>query len=201
MSDKSKPLTTEMVKVSEIIPNQSNPRVIRDGKFKKLVNSIREFPEMLNLRPIVVDNEMVVLGGNMRLKAAIEAGFEEVPVIKASSLTEEQKQEFIIKDNVAFGDWDWEVLNNDWDIKDIENWGLELNLGDSDMFDVEDDKPERTGERPMATDDDYSVFECVMRHENKLRLILGINEAKEKHGLEKTEDALIAIVNKYLNHD
>jgi ParB-like chromosome segregation protein Spo0J len=129
MSKSPSPLTTEMVKVSDIKPNEVNPRVIRDAKFQKLVKSIKEFPEMLNLRPIVVDTDMVVLGGNMRLKAAIEAGFSEVPVIKASSLNEEQKREFIIKDNVAFGEWDWDILSNDWDTKEINDWGLSFPSG------------------------------------------------------------------------
>ena len=91
----------EKWKVSEVKANPNNPRIIKDDKFKKLVQSIKEFPEMLELRPIVVNNDGVVLGGNMRLKACKEAGLKEVPVIKASELTEEQQKEFIIKDNVV----------------------------------------------------------------------------------------------------
>jgi len=115
-----------IVKISEIKSNPNNPRLIKDDKFKKLVKSIQEFPEMLKLRPIVVNNEMIVLGGNMRLKACIEAGLKEVYILKADDLTEEQQKEFIVKDNVGFGEWDWDILANKWDTEKLENWGLIL---------------------------------------------------------------------------
>ena len=92
--------------------NPNNPRLIKDDKFTKLVQSIKDFPEMLEIRPIVVNSDMVVLGGNMRLKACKEAGIKEVPIIIADNLTEEQQREFLIKDNVSGGEWDWEVLAN-----------------------------------------------------------------------------------------
>jgi len=114
------------IKISDIKPNPNNPRQIKDDKFKKLVQSIKDFPEMLALRPIVVNDEMVVLGGNMRLKACKEAGLKEVPIIKASELTEDQQREFIIKDNVGFGEWDWDSLANEWDAIELEAWGLDL---------------------------------------------------------------------------
>jgi len=115
----------EIVKISKIKPNENNPRLIKDDKFKKLVKSIKTFPEMLELRPIVVNDDMVVLGGNMRLKACKEAGLKDVPIIKAENLTEEQQREFIIKDNVGFGEWEWDLLANEWDTKELEDWGLE----------------------------------------------------------------------------
>lgn len=114
------------VEISKIKNNENNPRYIKDENFKKLVKSIKDFPEMLELRPIVVDNDMVVLGGNMRLKACIEAGLKEVPIIIADQLTEEQKKEFIIKDNVGFGEWDWDILANEWDIDLLEDWSLKV---------------------------------------------------------------------------
>ena len=114
------------IKISDIKPNPNNPRQIKDDKFKKLVQSIKDFPEMLALRPIVVNDEMVVLGGNMRLKACKEAGLKEVSIIKASELTEDQQREFIIKDNVGFGEWDWDSLANEWDAIELEAWGLDL---------------------------------------------------------------------------
>ncbi len=98
-------MTIETVKISEIKPNPNNPRVVKDDKFKKLVKSIKDFPQMLNIRPIVVNDDMIVLGGNMRLKACKEAGLSELPIIKASQLTEEQQREFIIKDNLGYGEW------------------------------------------------------------------------------------------------
>jgi hypothetical protein len=114
----------ESVKISTVKSNPNNPRVIKDDKFDKLVQSIKDFPQMLEIRPIVVNDDMIVLGGNMRLKACKEAGLKEVPIIKASDLTEEQQREFIIKDNVGFGEWDWEQLK-EWDGEELENWGLD----------------------------------------------------------------------------
>lgn len=115
-----------LVKISEIISNPNNPRIIKDDKFIKLVKSIQTFPEMLKLRPIVVNDNMVVLGGNMRLKACKEAGLEEVYIIKATELTEEQQREFIIKDNVGYGEWDYDILVDEWDTTELEEWGLEV---------------------------------------------------------------------------
>jgi hypothetical protein len=114
------------VKISEVKSNPNNPRIIKDDKFQKLVKSIKEFPEMLNIRPIVVNADMVVLGGNMRLKACKEAGLKEVAIIKAEDLTEDQQKQFIIKDNVGFGEWDWEGLANQWDEDKLAEWGLDI---------------------------------------------------------------------------
>ena len=116
----------QIVKTKEIIANDTNPRVIKDEKFKKLVQSIKDFPQMLHLRPIVVNDDMIVLGGNMRLRAVQEVGLKEVPIIKASDLTEEQQKEFIIKDNVGFGEWDWDVLANEWEAELLTEWGLDV---------------------------------------------------------------------------
>lgn len=122
-------MKTEAVKIKDVKTNPNNPRFIKDDKFKKLVRSIKEFPEMLELRPIVVDKDNIVLGGNMRLRACKEAGLKEVHIVKADQLTEEQQREFIIKDNVGFGEWDWDNLANEWDTEKLEDWGLELPLG------------------------------------------------------------------------
>ena len=113
-------------KLTDIKSNPNNPRIIKDDKFKKLVESIKEFPQMLSLRPIVVNDDMIVLGGNMRLKACKEAGLKEVPVIKASDLNEEQQKQFIIKDNVGYGEWDWDMLANEWDAEYLVEWGLDV---------------------------------------------------------------------------
>ena len=114
------------LKISDVKPNPKNPRIIKDDKFKKLVRSIQEFPQMLEIRPIVIDEEGYVLGGNMRLKASKEAGLTEVPTIRVEDLTEEQKLEFIIKDNANFGDWDWEVLQSNWDMSNVGEWGVDV---------------------------------------------------------------------------
>ena len=126
----------ETVKISEVKPNPNNPRLIKDDKFQQLVKSIKDFPEMLNLRPIVVNDNMIVLGGNMRLKACKEAGLKEVPIIKASNLSEQQQKEFIIKDNVGFGEHDWEILRADWDVEELAEWGLDI-----PNFDTDEDEP------------------------------------------------------------
>ena len=126
------------MKIVLIKPNPENPRVIKDEKYKKLVKSIQDFPEMLELRPIVIDENNVVLGGNMRLKALQELGYEDVPVVLAKDLTEEQKKEFIIKDNVGYGEWDWDTLASEWDSVQLEEWGLEIpNFDDDTMEDEE----------------------------------------------------------------
>ena len=117
------------MKLKDIKPNPNNPRVLRDDKFQKLKQSITEFPKMLSLRPMVIDENNVVLGGNMRLRALQELGFtdvEEAWVKRSSDLTEEEKKRFIIADNVAFGEWDWDTLANDWEVVDLEAWGLEI---------------------------------------------------------------------------
>ena len=116
----------EKIKISEVKANPNNPRLIKDDKFKKLVNSIKTFPEMLELRPIIVNDDMIVLGGNMRLKACKEAGLKDVHIIKASNLSEAQQAEFIIKDNVGFGEWDWDMIANEYDEQDLKDWGLDL---------------------------------------------------------------------------
>jgi DNA modification methylase len=116
------------VKINSIKTNPKNPRLIKDDKFKKLVNSIKEFPQMLELRPIVVDENNIILGGNMRHKACIEAGLKEVFIVQAKDLTEQQKDEFIVKDNVGFGEWDWDILANEWDTDKLQDWGLDLPL-------------------------------------------------------------------------
>ena len=119
-------MKTETIKISKVKSNPNNPRLIKDDKFHKLVKSIKEFPEMLKLRPIVVNDDLIVLGGNMRLKACKDAGLKEVSIIKASELTAEQQREFIVKDNVGFGEWDWDLIANEWDAAQLDDWGLDL---------------------------------------------------------------------------
>ena len=128
----------QQVKISKVKGNPNNPRIIKNDKFKKLVKSIEDFPEMLKLRPIVVDEDMMVLGGNMRLKASKDAGLKEVWIEVAEGLTEEQKQEFIVKDNVGFGEWEWDMLANEWDSVQLSEWGLDVWENHDDTI-VEDD--------------------------------------------------------------
>jgi DNA modification methylase len=116
----------EKIAISKIKLNPNNPRLIKDDKFAKLVQSIKDFPEMLNIRPIVVNDDMIILGGNMRFKACKEAGLKEVSIIKASGLSEEKQREFLIKDNVSGGEWDWDLLANEWEVQQLDAWGLDI---------------------------------------------------------------------------
>ncbi len=130
-------MKTEKIAIGKIKLNQNNPRIIKDDKFQKLVKSIQEFPQMLEIRPIVVNDDMIVLGGNMRLRACQEAGLKEITIIKASNLTEEQQKEFIIKDNVAFGEWDWNDLANNWFPQELEDWGLQIPGFDTEVKELD----------------------------------------------------------------
>jgi DNA modification methylase len=132
----------QKVKINKIKVNPNNPRFIKDDKFKNLVKSIKEFPEMLSLRPVVVNKDMIILGGNMRYKAAKEAGLKEIPILIANNITQEQEREFLIKDNTSGGEWDWDILANEWDADELNDWGLET--------------PDTWGEVLEAEEDDYT---------------------------------------------
>lgn len=119
-------MKVQLLPISTLKPNSNNPRLIKDDKFRKLVASIQSLPAMLELRPIVVNADLMVLGGNMRLKACQAAGLKEVPVVIADALTEAQQAEFVIKDNVSFGEWEWDTLANEWDAGDLTAWGLDV---------------------------------------------------------------------------
>lgn len=127
----------ETIQISKIKLNPNNPRLIKDDKFTKLVQSIKDFPEMLNIRPIVVNEDMIILGGNMRFKACKEAGLKEVPIIKAIGLSEEKQREFLIKDNLAGGEWDWTLLQ-EWDSLELEDWGLSINSFNTDNINLDE---------------------------------------------------------------
>ena len=133
-------MNIENVKLSKVKSNPNNPRLIKDDKFKKLVNSIKEFPEMLKIRPIVVNEDMIVLGGNMRLKACRAAGLKEVFIIKASELTEEQQREFVIKDNSGFGEWNEKELLAEWDIDKLNEWGLDIEKAEAKEVEVAEEE-------------------------------------------------------------
>ena len=162
------------MKLKDIKPNPNNPRVLRDDKFQKLKQSITEFPKMLSLRPMVIDENNVVLGGNMRLRALQELGFTEVEetwVKRSSDLTEEEKKRFIIADNVAFGEWDWDTLANDWEVVDLEAWGLEIpqfnqDINLDDFFEENNEEKEEKFKIILEyTEDDFNlVNEALKKH-------------------------------------
>lgn len=126
------------MKISDIKSNPNNPRVIKDDKFEKLVKSIQEFPKMMELRPMVINADNIVLGGNMRLKALKHLGYKEVPdswVKRADELTEDEQRRFIISDNVGFGEHDWEMLKTEWDVDELSDWGIDHDWNDAEKDD------------------------------------------------------------------
>jgi len=176
-------MKTEKIKLSKIKRNPDNPRLIKDNKFHKLVKSIKDFPEMLEIRPIVVNEDMIVLGGNMRLKACQEAGLKEVPVIQANKLSAEQQREFIVKDNVGFGEWDWDMVANEWDAKKVQEWGLDLPFTEEDIIEMNNPYNDET-ENKFATELDSESNYIVLKFDKDIDWI----QAKTLFGLQ-TETA------------
>ena len=174
------------MKLKDIKPNPNNPRVLRDDKFQKLKQSITEFPKMLSLRPMVIDENNVVLGGNMRLRALQELGFtdvEEAWVKRSSDLTEDEKKRFIIADNVAFGEWDWDTLANDWEVVDLEAWGLEIPQFDNEAEELE------------ASEDDYDVPEGGIETDIVIGDLFEIGEHRLLCGDSTDSDAVARLMN------
>ena len=170
-----------VAKISDVKVNPNNPRLIKDDKFAKLVQSIKDLPQMLAIRPIVVNTDMVVLGGNMRLKACKEAGLKEVPIIIANNLTEEQQREFLIKDNVSGGEWDWQMLANDWDTEQLNDWGL----------DIPNFEPEQVLE---AVEDDFEVPDGGIETDIVLGDIFEIGEHRLLCGDSTDSDAVAKLM-------
>ena len=161
----------KLTPIKDIKPNPNNPRVIKDEKFAKLVQSLKELPEMATVRPVVVNSDMIVLGGNMRLKAMKEAGWKEVPV-EIVDWDEDKQRQFIIKDNVGFGEWDWEMLANEWDAEQLEEWGVNIPL--------------------FNTNDDYSGKNKEIDVDNlDGMMILKLNYTEEEYW--RVKEALIKI--------
>lgn len=166
---------TKYVKVGSIKENPDNPRIIKDEAFQKLVKSIKNFPQMLTVRPVVINSDKMILGGNRRFQAAIEAGRKEVPTITVEEWTDEQEAEFIIKDNVSSGEWNHEMLSEQWDAELLDAWGLEnfkpddVNLDDFFEEDEEGNIPAtREGKHLIVFDfDDEKQYEKVKSELNK----------------------------------
>lgn len=167
----------EKVKIGEVKKNPDNPRIIKDEKFKKLVNSIKEFPEMLEARPIVVDEEGIVLGGNMRLEACKKAGLDYIYIIKWSNLSEEKKKEFIVKDNVGYGEWDWSILEDEWNLELLDKWGMDLPKG----FGEDEEDKFSDGELGFNEDIDFESNYIVLKFNKDIDWI----QAQSIFGLEK----------------
>jgi hypothetical protein len=161
----------QQVKINKVKGNPSNPRVIKNDKFLKLVKSIQEFPEMLKLRPIVVDEDMVVLGGNMRLKASKAAGLTDVWVEVAKGLSEEKKKEFIVKDNVGFGEWEWDMLANEWDSVELAEWGLDV-WENTDDVKEEEEMLSKNIKAPSYEPKNVKPSEAELYNENKTKELI-----------------------------
>ena len=167
-----------IVDINKVKYNPKNPRIIKDYKFKKLVKSIKEFPEMLEKRPIVVDENMIVLGGNMRLKACHEAGFTTVHILKAENWSDKQKEEFIIKDNVGFGEWDWDILANAWDTKELDDWGVDVinyDWGDLDYINDDIDKPNLNSHNTIVVTIPDELIDERNKIEEEIKTLLSNN--------------------------
>lgn len=171
------------MKLSEIKPNPSNPRVIKDEKFDKLKKSIKDFSKMLSIRPMIVDENSMLLGGNMRFRALQDLGYKEIPdswVKKESELTDEEKKQFIIKDNVGFGEWDWQDLQANWDTEKLDEWGLDI----PSEFTIE----------PEAHEDDYEIPDQI-----ETDIVLGdlfeIGEHRLMCGDSTDSDAVAKLMN------
>lgn len=173
----------EKAKIGLLKINPANPRTIKDEKFAQLVRSVRDFPQMLEIRPIVVNSKMEVLGGNMRLRACIEAGLNEVPIIRAENLTDDQQREFIIKDNVGFGDWDFDALANEWDAAELADWGLDV-----PVFDMPD-----YSDKNKEIDTDAMPDEMVLSFKFQPEQYFEVKAALEEIG-ETPEAALLTLL-------
>jgi hypothetical protein len=175
----------QTVKITQVKPNPKNPRIIKDAKFEKLKKSIQDFPDMLNKRPLVCftdkDGMFVVLGGNMRLKAAQAIGMKELPIVLADEWTEEQKAEFLIKDNVGFGEWAWDELANELDSEKLEEWGLDV--------------PGFDAQEPEAEEDDFDVPEGGIETDIVIGDIFEIGEHRLLCGDSTDSDQVAKLMN------
>lgn len=189
------------MKISDVIENDNNPRFIQDDKFLKLVKSLQDFPEMADVRPLIINQENIILGGNMRFKAMKEAGWKEVPTVKVD-WSEEKQKKFVLLDNASSGDWDLMALEENWSDMDLADFGIEIGFASGDDF-LFKTKPTTKQEEPTqqdaprASSDDYSVFELIMKHENKLLFIQVLNKIKEANEFEKQEECLMKLVEIY----
>jgi hypothetical protein len=189
----------EMIKLSTIKPNKKNPRFVKDEKFEKLCKSIESFAEkMMPLRPIVIDENSIILGGNMRFKALKHLGYKEIPsdwIKQANDLTEEEKNEFIIKDNVGFGDWDWQVLANEWNSEELEEWGLGIPNFDDDLTNNQD----YTGLDQSSKLDNFLNAEIkrmflVFDNETFENVVIWLNNQQEKYDLENHSQVILKLM-------
>ena len=203
-------IKSQLIPIKKLVNNNGqieglpkNPRIIKDHKYLKLKASIEENPEFLGARELLVyahENNFVIIAGNMRFKVAQELNFKEIPCkIIPSSYTIDQLKAIVIKDNVSYGSEDWDALANEWDYEQLQFWGLDVPNFDvsNDFFDIDETLNKNNDNTPKASDDDYSTFELVMLHENKLVLLETLNKIKSQYLFEKLEDALMELIRIY----
>jgi hypothetical protein len=193
-------MKTKVMKLTELKENKSNPRVIKDDKFKKLVKSIKEFPKMLEMRPIVVDKDNVVLGGNMRLKACKDAGLTEVPVLSAEHLTLEEQQQFIVKDNLSYGEWDWDSLTKDFDMTALTEWGMDVPSFNMNIMEPEVDYSV-LGDK-METYINNAIKQIVLYYETKQykQVLEKLDEISKSQELNDNTEVVDFLIDFYEQH-
>ena len=189
------------MKLSQLKPNTSNPRQITEAKLQKLKKSIESFEQMMEARPMIVNTNMEILGGNMRYRALNALGYDEIPDIwvKKMDFTPEQEREFIVKDNVGFGEWDWDALANEWEQSELIDWGFEpYNFGMStDILDV-DDETEYTEatlapEKPKITDEGYVRYEVILLEQDKQKVVETIAKVRKEYDITLAESFMFII--------
>ena len=188
------------IDISKLKANPNNPRTINKSKFERLKNSIKEFPKMLELRPIIVDENFVVLGGNMRLKALKELGIKETFYIQQKDLTEDQKKQFIIKDNASFGDWDWDILANEWSSKKLKDWGIDVWQPDEELTKAID---EDIFGKEMDTYINAQIKQIVLYYNNEEyeTALKNLESIREKEKLNDNTQVFNFLIDKYFNNE
>jgi ParB-like chromosome segregation protein Spo0J len=186
---------TLLVPISQLRLNDENPRLLKEARFKQLVNSIQAFPQMLQLRPCVVDETYTVLGGNMRLRALQHLGYTQVPVILAEGLTQEQKREFIIKDNASFGEWDWDALANEWSELPLAEWGVDLPA--SWTVEATEDYADKNKEVNLDDLEEKLEFKLKLTSDQFFDLQERLSVVKAKQNADTNEEALFALLDFY----
>ena len=186
------------IDIKKLKPNPNNPRIIKDEKFKKLVQSLKELPEMAKVRPIVVNQDMMVLGGNMRLKAMQEAGWKKAPV-EVVDWDEEKQKQFIIKDNIAYGEWDWDVLANNWDNVELAEWGLIPTDYGVDVnklaFNTEDTHTEEITHNDLQAENSHvKMVQLFMTKEDHDRFVKDIDTLADLYNTDNVTDTILRLI-------
>jgi hypothetical protein len=184
------------VGVNDITPNPNNPRTISITQMEKLKRSIQEFPQMLELRPLVIDENNIVLGGNMRLEAMKELGYETIPVVSVTELTEQQKKEFVIKDNIAYGEWDWEQLHLDWEIHTLDDWGVGFNTEDTLTNHNQYEGLDASSKLDKFMNAEIKRLFLVFDSDTFNRVVSWFEEKQEEFGVEDNNQVILKLMEK-----